>query len=224
MLISFVRTFVLYILIVVALRIMGKRQVGQLEPAELVITMMISDLAAIPIGHVSIPLMHGIIPVITLILLEAIISFVNLKFRWFRKLVSGVPVILIQNGKIREKELERLRLNMDDLMEALRTNGYQDTTGIAYAIFETNGGLSVIPTTQNRPLTLQDIGQKKRYKGLPFLLICDGKINYTALQIYNKNEEWLLEKLSAAECKVQNVFLAGVDENGKFYVQKRKKK
>ena len=109
MLISFIRTIISYILVVIAVRIMGKRQVGQLEPTELVITLMISDLASIPMGHLSIPLMHGVIPILTLIIAEATLSFIDLKSRKFRKLMSGTPVILIKSGKVYEKELKKLR-------------------------------------------------------------------------------------------------------------------
>jgi len=222
MLISFVRTIILYLLIVIALRFMGKRQIGQLEPSELVITMMISDLAAIPIGHVSIPLMHGVIPVVTLILLEAFISFLNLKSRAIRKLVSGVPVVVIKDGKVVERELEKLRLNIDDLMEELRANNCPNITEIAYAIFETNGSLSVITKTEYTPITPNDIGKHPKYKGLPFLFVCDGEINETALEIYQKNEKWLLRHLSRMNLDLKSVLLAGVDENGVFYAQKRK--
>lgn len=225
MLISFLRTIIMYLTIVVALRIMGKRQVGQLEPAELVITMLISDLAAIPIGHVSIPLMHGIIPVVTLIILEAFISFINLKSRKFRKWISGTPVVLIRNGKVFEKELESLRLNIDDLMEELRSNGCADVTEIAYAIFETNGSLSIILKATEQPLTPQDIGMNSKYKGLPFMFICDGKINEKALSMYQKDDKWLNKKLSSEGIgSIKEVFFAGVDEKGKFFVQTREAK
>lgn len=224
MLISFVRTVILYLLIVVALRVMGKRQIGQLEPSELVITMLISDLAAIPIGHVSIPLMHGVIPVVTLILMEALISFATLKSRKLRRWISGTPVVLIHNGKVMENELERLRLNIDDLMEELRSNGCSDITEVSYAIFETNGFLSIVLNSESRPIQLQDFGIKKKYRGVPFLFICDGEINYSALQAYAKDVNWLKKQLRAQGCKnIGSVFLAGVNENGDFYLQKRKK-
>ena len=130
MLISFVRTIITYVLVVVAVRIMGKRQVGQLEPTELVVTLMISDLATIPLSHVSIPLIHGIIPIVTLIIAEATLSFLDLKSRRFRKLLSGTPVIVIKNGKICEAEMEKLRLNFDDLLEMLRMQGNTNISDI----------------------------------------------------------------------------------------------
>ena len=222
MLISFFRTIILYILIVIALRIMGKRQVGQLEPSELVVTMMISDLATIPMGHVSIPLMHGVIPILTLIVAEATVSFLNLKSRGFRKFVSGVPVIIIKQGKLLEKELEKLRLNLDDLMEELRANGSPDIKDIEYAIFETNGSLSIIEKSSERAAIPKDFNLKPNYNGLPFLFVCDGKIDQNALKTYGKNEEWLQKQCNQLGAKkIKEILLAGVDEEGEFYIQKR---
>ncbi len=225
MLISFIRTLILYLLIVIALRVMGKRQVGQLEPTELVVALMISDLAAIPMGHVSIPLAHGVIPILTLVIAEATLSFLDLKSRKFRKFLSGTPVVLIKQGKVLEKELERLRINIDDLMEELRTNGYPDICEIEYAIFETNGNLSIIPKASSRPATTSDLNLNLKYKGLPFMLICDGKINQVALSAFQKDENWLNKqiKLHGAN-NIDEVLLAGVAESGLFYLQKRNKR
>lgn len=225
MLIAFIRTIILYLLIVIALRVMGKRQVGQLEPTELVVTLMISDLASTPMGHVSIPLMHGIIPILTLIILETTLSFIDLKSRKFRKFMSGTPVILIRDGIVLEQELEHLRLNIDDLMEELRSNGNPDINEIKYAIFETNGSLNIIPKSHNRALTPKDLGIELKYKGVPFMLICDGQINEKALKIFDKDISWLMKKINAGGAKhVNDVLFASVDENGKFYMQKRVKR
>lgn len=212
MLISFLRTIITYALVVLAVRIMGKRQVGQLEPTELVVTLMISDLATIPLSHVSIPLVHGIVPILTLIVAEATLSFIDLKSRRFRKLLSGSPVVVIKDGKISEEELSKLRLNIDDLLEMMRMQGTTDIKDIKYAILETSGNLSVIPkTTEN----------DTNYNGLPFMFICDGEISYKALKLYNKDDKWLKKQLKGE--KVKDILFAGVDENGKFYLQKREK-
>lgn len=214
MLISFVRTIFTYILVVIAVRIMGKRQVGQLEPSELVVTLMISDLATIPLSHVSIPLIHGIVPILTLIIAEATISFLDLKSRGFRKFLSGVPVVVVKDGKILEKELEKIRLNFDDLMEMLRMQGNTDIQEIKYAIIETSGNLSVI-TKNKLPQS------EETYKGLPFMFICDGEISIKALELYNKNIDWLNKSLKGVN--IEEILFAGVDANGKFYIQKREK-
>ena len=215
MLISFLRTVISYILVVFAVRIMGKRQVGQLEPTELVVTLMISDLATIPLSHVSIPLLHGIIPIVTLIMLEATLSFIELKSRKFRKIMSGVPVVIIKDGKLCEKEMEKLRFNLDDLLEMLRMQGNTDINEIMYAVLETSGNLSVVQKTK------PDIN-KNNYCGIPFMFICDGEISHKALGLYNKNAEWLTKKLNGTSEK--DILFAGVDENGKFYMQKREEK
>lgn len=215
MLISFVRTLITYVLVVVAVRIMGKRQVGQLEPTELVVTLMISDLATIPLSHVSIPLIHGIIPILTLIIAEASLSFIDLKSRPFRRLLSGSPVIIIKSGKVCEKEMEKLRLNFDDLLEMLRMQGSTDINDIEYAILETSGNLSII--SKKKP-----IHEKENYNGLPFMFICDGEISQKALTLYGKNKEWLFKKLKNE--KVSDILFAGVNEDGRFYMQKRNKK
>ena len=215
MLISFVRTIITYILVVIAVRIMGKRQVGQLEPSELVVTLMISDLATIPLGHVSIPLVHGIIPILTLIVAEATLSFLDLKSRRFRKLLSGAPVIVIQGGKVCQTEMEKLRLNFDDLMEMLRMQGSTDINDIEYGILETSGNLSVI-------LKKIPAVEKENYNGLPFMFVCDGEVSHKALELYGKNIEWLNKKIE--NTKVSEILFAGVNEDGKFYMQKRKKR
>ena len=215
MLISFIRTIITYILVVIAVRIMGKRQVGQLEPSELVVTLMISDLATIPLSHVSIPLVHGIIPILTLIIAEATLSFLDLKSRRFRKLLSGTPVVIIKGGKVCEDEMEKLRFNFDDLMEMLRMQGSTDITDIEYGILETSGNLSVI--LKKKPAT-----EKENYNGVPFMFVCDGEVSDKALQLYGKNKEWLNKKLE--NTKTSDILFAGVNEDGKFYMQKRSKK
>ena len=215
MLISFVRTIISYILVVIAVRIMGKRQLGQLEPIELVVTLMISDLATIPLSHVSIPLIHGIVPILTLIIAEATLSFFNLKSRKFRKFLSGTPVVIIKSGKVCQEELEKLRLNFDDLMEMLRMQGSTDINDIEYGILETSGNMSII--LKKKPAV-----EKENYKGLPFMFVCDGKISNKALELYGKNEEWLNKKLEHAD--VSDILFAGVNEDGKLYMQKRSKK
>ena len=214
MLISFIRTIITYILVVLAVRIMGKRQVGQLEPGELVVTLMISDLATIPLSHVSIPLLHGIVPILTLIIAEATISFLDLKSRKFRKFISGTPIIIIKDGKVIEKEMEKLRFNFDDLLEMLRMQGNTDINDIKYAILETSGNLSIIPKTKQK-------ADEVKYLGIPFMFVCDGEISQKALALYGKNIHWLNDRLNGE--KISDVLYAGVDENGKFYYQKRKK-
>ncbi len=225
MLIAFVRTIILYILVVAALRLMGKRQIGQLQPSELVVAMMISELASIPMENVGTPLANGVIPILTLIIAEAAFSFFTLKSRKVRKIISGSPTVLIAKGKVLEKEMERLRFNIDDLMEELRTNGYSNLMDVEYAIIETNGMLSIIPKSNKRPLTPSDLSLSTEYEGLPFLLIADGVINQMAMESANLTQDWILEKLKAFEITdIKDVFIAYLDTAGNLFVQKKYKK
>lgn len=219
-----IRTVILYILIMAAFRIMGKRQIGQLQPSELVVAMMISELASIPLERTEISLIAGIIPILTLIIAEITFSFLTLKSRKLRRAISGTPTILIERGKVAEKEMERLRFNIDDLMEELRSNGYPNISDIEYAIIETTGELSVIPKSNKRPITADDLKVNMQYEGMPFLLVSDGKINTAALKDAGITEEWLMIKLR--EYGVENlseVFIASLDTAGEFYVQKKAK-
>lgn len=225
MLVTLVRTLILYILVVLALRLMGKRQIGQLQPSELVIAMMLSELASIPVENVSTPLLTGVIPIITLIFAEMTFSYMTLKNRKLRKFLSGSPTILIAKGQILEKEMERLRFNIDDLMEELRSSGYPNILEVEYAIIESNGNLSVIPKSNKRPLTPEDMGINPQYEGIPYLLISDGTINSDAMQNAGVGIEWLLSHLNEFDIhNIEDVFIATVDSSGNFFVQKKKKK
>lgn len=225
MLIIFIRTLILYILVVLALRMMGKRQIGQLQPSELVIAMMISELACIPMENVGTPIINGVIPIFTLIIAEAAFSFLTLKSKKIRRIISGTPTILIEKGRILEKEMERLRFNIDDLMEELRSSGYANLLDVEYAIIETNGMLSIIPKSTKRPVTPADMDLVTEYEGLPFLLIADGVINRMALKSAQLDEEWLYEKLSEFQIdRIEDVFIACLDTSGNLFVQRKYKK
>lgn len=225
MLIAFVRTIILYILVVAALRIMGKRQIGQLQPSELVVAMMISELASIPMENVGTPLVNGVIPILTLMIAEATFSFLTLKSKRVRKMISGSPTILIEKGRVLEKEMERLRYNIDDLMEELRTNGYANLLDVEYAILETNGMLSIIPKSNKRPVTPSDLELSIEYEGLPFLLIADGIVNQEALKSANLTEDWLTERLKTFQISnIKDVFIACLDTAGNLFVQKKYQK
>lgn len=165
--ISFIRTIILYFLVVVSLRIMGKRQIGELQPSELVVAIMVSDLATIPMQDTRIPLLAGAIPILTLIILEVILSFISMKNKKFREFVSGKPSILVHNGQIVQDEMDKQRFTREDLLEELRMAGCDDITEIQYAVLETTGNIGLILKKDNRPLTLKDakkLLQKKEGK------------------------------------------------------------
>lgn len=225
MLVILIRTVIVYILVIAALRLMGKRQIGQLQPSELVVAMMLSELACIPMESVEMPLILGIIPIITLFVAETTFSFFTLKSRRVRKLLSGAPAVLIEKGKVSEKEMARLRFNIDDLMEELRTAGYVSIADVEYAIIESNGGLSVIPKSNKRPLTAADLNISLPYEAIPFLLVTDGVINEKAMAASGHDMVWLLEKLNEFDIwDINDVFIASVDVSGEFFVQKKQSK
>ena len=150
MIILVIRTLILYFVVIVSMRIMGKRQMGEMQPSELVVAIMISDLASVPMQTVDIPLISGIIPVLTLIVVEVLMSYVGLKSRFLRRIITGEPSVVIYDGHVNEKELRRLRFNLNDLLEQLRINNYSNIADVYVAVLETNGQLSIIPKTQKR--------------------------------------------------------------------------
>ncbi len=155
--ISCVRTVILYLLVVIGLRVMGKRQIGEMQPSELVVAIMISDLATIPMQEIGIPIFYGIIPIFTLIVMEILLSQFSLENKKFRRFMTGKPNVIIHNGKILEDEMKKIRFNMDDLNEQLRIQGYTGVSDINFAILETNGQLSIIPKVKKAQASVEDV-------------------------------------------------------------------
>ena len=218
-----IRTLILYVTVIASLRIMGKRQIGELQPSELMVAIMISDLASVPMQALDIPIAAGIIPVITLIVAEVLMSYLSLKNRRIRKFVSGEPSIVIYDGHVNEKEMARQRFNLHDLLEELRINNCHDISDVAVAIIETGGKLSVIPKDNARGATVEDIkGSKIRHDGLPCMVISDGQISTEELKRSKKSYEWLMASLKKEGIKsVKEVFIASVDAEGEIYIQKK---
>jgi uncharacterized membrane protein YcaP (DUF421 family) len=222
MLISFVRTLILYGLVVLVTRVMGKRQISQLQPFELVVAIMLSELATIPMQNTSVPLVSGIIPIFTLMIIQITFSYLSLKSEKARKIICGSPSILIENGKIVEEELTKLRLSLSDLMEILRIKDYYNIDDIEFAILETSGEISVIPKAPKRPLTPEDLNLPTPNEGLPYTMIMDGKIDYEGLVKSNHSLAWLQKELKKRGVKdPREVFFAFVDTTGKLYLQLR---
>lgn len=221
MLIIVIRTLILYAVVILSLRIMGKRQIGELQPSELVVAIMISDLATVPMESVNITLLTGIIPVLTLILAEVILSYVGLKNRTIRKLVVGSPSVIIYKGRINENELERVRFSLDDLLEELRLNGCFDISDVEAAILETSGKLSLIPRDNARAATVQDLQLKNvRREGLPCTVITDGKLNeYELRRSEKKREEIDREIKKAGGNKISDVLILSVNAQGEIFIQ-----
>lgn len=212
MLVIIIRTLILYLTVIISLRIMGKRQVGELQPTELVVAIMISDLATVPMQTVDMPLFGGIIPVLTLMVSEVLISFIGFKCKFVRRVLSGDPSIVVYKGVINEKELERLRFSVSDLMEELRVNNCYNISDVEAAVLETSGKLSVIPKSGD-----------PTNSGLPCIVISDGSFNKGEVKRAGLTEDEVIKqtkKMGATDIK--KIFLASVDANGSFHIQLKK--
>lgn len=202
---------------------MGKRQIGQLQPFELVIALMISELAAMPMQNTGIPLFHGVIPIVTLLVLQVLISTLQLKSEAARFIFCGRPSILIEKGKINIKELKSNRLNLNDLLEELRMKDYYNLDDIEYAILETGGQITVIPKSELEPATRKDLNIKSGQNMLPVTLILDGRVNDKNLKFIKKDKSWLNKQLNKKNISsADQIFLALLDSQGNFVYQLKK--
>jgi len=218
LLVSFARTLILYGLVVLVMRLMGKRQIGQLQPFEFVVAIMIADLASVPMQNRDLPLSTGIIPILTLLVVQVSLAFLILRSPKMRRVICGSPSILIENGHLRRQELARLRINTDDLLEQLRAKNYANLEDVEYAILETNGQLSVIPKSQRRPVNPADLQLPTQYEGLPLNLIVDGRIVRESLTVAGLDENWLHVQLNRhGLAGPEDVFLASLDTEGHLY-------
>ncbi|OUQ55812.1 hypothetical protein B5E56_13825 [Flavonifractor sp. An112] len=219
MVIAFLRTIILYAFIIAGIRLMGKRQVGELEPSELVLALLIADLAAVPMQDFGIPLLTGLIPILTLLCITMALSVLTMKSIKFRAVLCGRPSIIVENGKLRQGEMKRNRFTLDELMEELRMKGVTDLSTVKYAILETNGQLSVLPFAAQKPPTTQDLDLHLPEPGLPVVMINDGRVITRNLHSRGLDEVWLDKQLQQHHVKrTQDVFLLTVDETNKVCV------
>lgn len=224
MILVVLRTLILYALVIIALRLMGNREIGQLQPFELVGIIMISELATIPSENVGIPLLSGIIPILALLLASLTLAWISLKSERARTLICGTPIILIERGEILEETLKKNCYNLTDLLEELRLKNVPNIADVEFAVLETNGQLSVFPKSQNRPTTPKDFMLKTPYEGLPLTLIMDGNLNHKNLQLGNKDLAWLKSELYKEEIyRVEDVLLASLDSSDNLFVQAKKR-
>lgn len=224
MIIVVIRTLILYTLVIVALRLMGKREIGQLQPFELVVIIMISELAAIPSENVGIPLLSGIIPILVLLLSSLTLAWISLKSEKARTIICGSPSILIQRGIILEEELKKNRYNLTDLLEELRIRNVPNIADVEFAVLETNGQLSVFPKSQKRPTIPEDFNITTKYEGLPLTIIMDGKLNSNNLQQSNKDLNWLKGELKKQSIDtIENVLIASLDSSGTLFAQAKQR-
>lgn len=218
MVIAFTRTIILYLLIIAGIRLMGKRQVGELEPSELVLDLIIADLAAVPMQDFGIPLLSGVIPILTLLCITMILSVLTMKHVRFRALICGRPSIVVQNGQLNQREMRRNRFTVDELNEELRMQSVTDLSTVKYAILETNGRVSVILYANQRPVTAEQMNLFPDDVGLPLVIIDDGRLLERNLKLRGFNEGWLQKRLEEHNVhNVRDVFLLSVDEQNRVY-------
>ena len=212
MMTAFLRTVILYILIMAGLRLLGKRQIGELEPSELVLTMMLSDLATVPMQDFGIPLLSGVIPICTLLALSLLMSQLSLQSLRFREMVCGKPSVLIREGVIQQQAMRHNRYTLDELLEELREQGYGDLKEVKYAILENSGQLSVLPWAKYAPVTAEQLGlEVTEDSSLPTVLINDGQ----GLQQMGKDSAWLAKTLDEQGfSSPTDVFLMSIDDAG----------
>lgn len=223
MITAFARTVILYLLIMLELRLMGKRQIGELELSELVLTMMLSDLAAVPMQDFGLPLLSGVIPIVTLLALSLLSSQLSLRSLRYRAAVCGTPSVLIQNGKIQQSAMRINRYTLDELLEELRKQGYFNIQDVKYAILENSGQLSVLPWTRQQPPTAAQLGLELPESGsLPTVLINDGRLLSKNLTACGRDSAWLKRVLLEQHISsFREVFLFTVNEQGETHCIKK---
>ncbi len=221
MIITFIRSIILYLVVLVIMRLMGKREIGQLQPFELAISIMISELASIPMTDIGIPLINGIIPILGLLLMHLLISFLNLKSTMLRELVCGKPAILIYRGRIDEKKLRKERFTLNELEEKLRSNNVMDIGDVEYAILETSGDISVIQKPNKRTTTPEDFDIMPDYEGISYDLVIDGKVLYDNLQKIDKDYDWLKKQTQKFQIMPEEALIVTINGKGSIFCQKK---
>ena len=211
MILSYVRTIILYLVLIFTIRMMGKRQIGQMEASEFVVTMLIANLASIPMQDSGIPLFSGLVPILTVLGLELVLSGLMLRSIFVRRLLCGKPVIIIENGKILQSNLRATRMTIDELMGHLRLKDVLDIKTVQYAILETNGNLSVFPYPASRPASAKEAGIQVKRQNLPVTIIEDGHLFQEDLQKVGKTEAWLANVLHQHDAALEDTFLLSVD-------------
>ena len=218
---AFFRTVILYLALIAGLRLTGKRQIGELEPMELVLTMLLSDLAAVPMQDFAIPLLQGLVPMVTLLALSVLLSAVSLRSLRFRSLVCGKPAVIIRKGVIDQGAMHRARLTLDELLEELRLQGVSDLESVAYAILETGGQLSVLLQSEHQPLTAAGLRQAEEV-ALPVVIINDGRLLEGNLKELGLDDVWLRKQVTKVGAeKAGDIFLLMADGQGKVFCVKK---
>ena len=224
MLLTFIRTITLYILVLIVMRFMGKREIGQLKPFELAISIMIADLATIPMAETGIPISSGVIPILGLLVMHLTISVINLKSIKMRKIICGKPAILIYRGRIQEKTMKKERFTINELEERLRGYNVTNIGDIEYAILETSGQISILQKPNKRNAIPEDFGIMPEYEGIAYDLVIDGKVMKENLEKLDKDYNWLLKQVEPFGIKPEKALIATIDGKGNFFCQEKEGK
>lgn len=221
MLITFIRSILLYIIVLIVMRLMGKREIGQLQPFELAISIMIADLASTPMADAGIPLSNGIIPILALLVMHLIISIINIKSMKAREILCGKPSILIHRGRIDEKMLKKERFTINELEERLRASNVVNIGDVEYAILETSGQVTVIQKSNKRTTTPEDFGIEPEYEGITYDLVLDGKVMYENLKKMKKDYNWLKKQINKFGIEPEQALIVTIDGKEEIYCQEK---
>lgn len=221
MAISLIRTMLLYAVVVAAVRLMGKRQISELQTSELVVTLLISNLASVPMGDTGQPLLSGLIPIAVLVICELTVSGAMMKNKKFRRMICGNPILVIYDGKVQQSEMERLRMTTDDLFEQLRQKDVFSIEDVAYAIVETNGKMSVVKKPEKEQPMAGPLGVAQPDKGLETVIVSDGTISDTSLSLCRQNRKWLEDVLNSQGISLNDVFLMTADAKGDYFIVRK---
>ncbi len=221
MILIFVRTIIIYILVLFVMRFMGKREIGQMQPFEFVIAIMIADLAATPMGEIGIPILYGIIPILSLLMMHVIISVINLKSIKLRGILCGKPTILIYRGKIDEMAMVKENFTINELQERLRVNNVTNLGDVEFAILETSGQISVVLKPEKRALKPEDFNINAKYEGISYDLVIDGKIMSDNLNKINKTKKWLENEVGKFNIKPEEALVVVLNGDGTIFCQKK---
>ena len=219
----FIRGVLLYLVLIAGIRFLGKRQLGQLEPSEVAVTMLVADLASIPMQDQNIPISAGLIPIIAVIGTELLLSVLSMRSVKLRKLLCGKPVILIENGRFLQDNMRKNRVTLDELISQLREKDVLDPSTVQYAILETGGNLSVFPYPQARPATAKEAGLSTQVQSLPITIISDGRLLEDNLQKAGKDKKWLQKALSKEKATQEETLLLTVDDQNTIFFYKKDK-
>ena len=224
MILIFVRTIIIYVLVLFVMRFMGKREIGQMQPFELVISIMIADLASTPMAEVGIRILYGIIPIFGLLFMHILISVLNIKSIRVREIICGKPRILINEGNIDEKALTKENFTINELQERLRVNNVNNISDVEYAILETSGQISVILKSEKRGVTTEDLKLQVAKTKISYDLVLDGKIMYDNLKKIGKDEKWLVKEIQKFKIRPQQALIFVQNGDGSFFCQEKQEK